>query len=200
MARPSKFDRDDALNRAMDAIWKDGFEQSSVKALSGLLGITRSSFYNAFGSREALFREALPGYAEMSPGAPLYRQIEPPVLPVVTQAFHDICRARADDPDGRGCMIINTVCELCPDTEGLGAVLAADVLGSAARMEALMAMARDNGEIPETADPHALGLALQNLMVGLNVFSKVVRDGDELWLLTRTTLEGLGLYREPDSA
>ena len=51
MARPSKFDRKEAVELAMNEIWRDGYEANSVKALSEKLGITRSSFYNAFSSR-----------------------------------------------------------------------------------------------------------------------------------------------------
>lgn len=200
MARPAKFDRKEALTAAMNAVWKDGFERSSVKTLSEQLGITRSSFYNAFGSREALFREAVPEYAAQSPDASLYNDIRAPVLPLINTVFRDICRARAADPDARGCMIINTVCELSPSTDGLGAELAEVVLGSVDRLESLLNLARDGGEIAGSADVHALALALQNLMIGLNILCKVVRSEDELWLLTRTTLGGLGLYVQAKDA
>lgn len=200
MARPAKFDRNEALRAAMDAIWKNGFEQSSIKTLSELLGITRSSFYNAFESREALLREVIPQYSSRSPDAPLYQREVAQVLPLLNAVFRDICRVRACDPDGKGCLIVNSVCELCPAMEGLGGELANLVLGSAANLERLLKLARSGGEIAGDADVHALGLALQNLMIGLNVMCKVVRNEDELWLLTRTTLEGLNLYRESANA
>lgn len=49
------------------AFWRDGYQANSVKALSERLGITRSSFYNAFESREAMFMEAFERYLERSP-------------------------------------------------------------------------------------------------------------------------------------
>lgn len=200
MARPAKFDRGEALTAAMHAIWRNGYEAASVKALSEMLGITRSSFYNAFGSREDLFREAMTEYAAESPDAPLGGDIVSPVLPLLTQVFREICRARASDPDGRGCMIVNTVAELCPSPDGLGAELAEVVLGSAARFGKLLEIAKAGGEIPAEVNTHATALALQNLMVGLNVLCKVVRSEDELWLLARTTLKGLGLLWEANGA
>lgn len=66
---------------------------------------------------------------------------------------------------------------------------------STKRIAELLAIAREQGEIDSRADVQALALALQNLMVGLNVLSKVVRDESDLWLLTETTLRGLGLIR-----
>ena len=201
MARPVKYDRKTALETAMQAMWTAGFSRASVKQLSELLGMTRSSFYNAFGSQEDLLRECLPAYTAQSPDAAFYaeRAEGSAVLPLFWEAFRQICRARAADSQGRGCLIVNTVNELCPATDGLGAEFAEMMLGSVKRMERLLEIAQEEGEIEASADPHALALALQNLMVGLNVLCKVVRDEDELWLLTRTTLKGLQL-QPPDAA
>lgn len=193
MARPAKFDRREALLAAMNAIWKHGFDQSSVKKLSELLGITRSSFYNTFGSQEALLREVLSEYNASSPNAPLYKEVATPVLPLITAVFRDMCKALTEDPESRGCLLVNSVSELCPDTEGLGKELADTVLGSVEQLHSLLELAREGGEIPKSSDTRALALAVQNLMIGLSVFSKVVRNGDELWLASRTTLHGLGL-------
>lgn len=196
MARPTKYDRDAALDLAMHAIWKDGIDRSSVKRLSELLGMTRSSFYNAFGSQEDLVRECLPLYAAANPVAVLEDEVSGSVLVLITQVLKDLCRERAGDPEGRGCLIVNTVTELCPAKEGLGAEIAELILGSAHRLEELLDLAKANGEIAADADTRALALALQNAMVGLNVMCKVVGSEEELWLLTRATLQGLGLYRE----
>lgn len=68
--------------------------------------------------------------------------------------------------------------------------------GSAVRLQELLAIAQAQNEIPPDANVRALALALQNLMIGLNVLSKVVRSEEELWLLTQTTLKGLGLLSE----
>ena len=47
---------------------------------------------------------------------------------------------------------------------------------------------------------HAKALALQTLMVGLNVLCKVVRDEGELWASARATLDGLDLLEETGHA
>ena len=73
-------------------------------------------------------------------------------------------------------------------------------MASAARFEELLNMAVENGELPAETDTHAKALALQNLLAGVNVFAKALGDEDELWLMAKTTLEGLGLYREPADA
>ncbi|MGO7153890.1 TetR/AcrR family transcriptional regulator [Rhizobium leguminosarum] len=194
MARPSKFDRNEALDVVTETIRTGGYEQASVKALSERLGITRSSFYNAFGSREVLFAEVVARYSATAPDAPLYGEVTGPVLPVLHAVLRNICHVRTADPEGRGCIIVNSISELCPAPEGPAPLLTKLATSSTSRIEELLRIGRHQGEIDNDADIHALALALQNLMIGLNVLSKVVRDEGELWLLTETTLRGLGLF------
>lgn len=195
MGRPTKFDRQAAIELVMNAIWQYGFEACSVKAISEKLGITRSSFYNAFGSREALFLEALERYFSQSPDKALAMvDRDTNVLKVLTQVFKEVCRSRAADPEARGCMLVNCVTELVGIDETLGPVLEKVVLGILDRLERLLGQAAANGEIEDKGDLREKALALQNLLIGLNVMAKVVRSEDDLWAAARQTLKGLGLY------
>lgn len=199
MARPSKFDRDAAVETAMQEIWRSGYEATSVKAMSEKLGITRSSYYNAFGSREELFKEALAAYFAHSPDRALYQDADPQesVRGVLTRTFRAACIARAADPEGRGCMAINSLCELAggPETE-LAEMMIDAVLGSVRRLEGLLNIAVERGELPRTTDCHGKALALQALLIGINTLSKAVRDEGDLWLTARTGLQALGLLEE----
>lgn len=60
--RPRAFDRDTALQRAMDVFWVRGYEGASLAALTEAMEIRPPSLYAAFGSKEGLFREALAHY------------------------------------------------------------------------------------------------------------------------------------------
>lgn len=196
MGRPRKFDRQAAVEAAMNEIWKNGLEASSAKALSERLGITRSSFYNAFGSREALFKEALDLYVSKAPDSVLADvRADASVLAVLTCLFREVCRVRAADPEARGCMAINCVAELVGVDATLGPVMEDAVRHSLARFERLLRQAAANGEILDSGDLTWKALALQNLLIGLNVMSKVVRSEEELWAGAELTLKGLGLYR-----
>ncbi len=200
MGRPSKFDRDQAIETVMQEVWRAGFGPASVKALSEKLGITRSSFYNAFGSREALFETVLERYFAQSPDRPL-RDAGPqtPIRPLLTAVFREICRVRAADRQARGCLVINGVADRCrSDAAGdqIAALLAEALLGSLDHIRQLLDWARARGEIPSDTDTRALALAVQNLLAGLSVVSKVVRDEELVWSGTALTLEGLGLYSE----
>ncbi|MFS4517744.1 TetR/AcrR family transcriptional regulator, partial [Delftia tsuruhatensis] len=60
--RPREFDRDQALERAMLAFWRRGYEGTSMADLVQALGIASARIYAAFGSKQDLFREAVQHY------------------------------------------------------------------------------------------------------------------------------------------
>ena len=199
MGRPIQFDRDEAIEMAMNAFWRNGYEACSVKALSELLGITRSSFYNAFGDRETLFALALERYCARSPDLALRKpNREKPVTRLLTETFREICVTRAADPDARGCLIVNTVAERGCADQPVGSAMAGLLLGSLNQFEVLLNRAVETGELPSDTDVAAKAGALQTLMLGLNLMCRVTPDEDRLWDAARSTLQGLGLYDPAD--
>ncbi|ERK16378.1 Transcriptional regulator, TetR family [Pantoea sp. AS-PWVM4] len=64
MGRPRTFDRDKAIEDAMFLFWQHGYESTSLAQLKAGInnGISAPSFYAAFGSKEALFRECVQRY------------------------------------------------------------------------------------------------------------------------------------------
>ena len=197
MGRPAEFDRDEAIHRVMEEVWRGGYEPASVKALSERLGITRSSFYNAFGSREDLFRAVLARYLAESPDRMLgTADARTRIRPLLTSLFRSICAIRAKDPEGRGCLAVNSVAELCPAHEALAAHLADALTKSVARIEQLLTWGIESGELPRTTDAHAKALAVKTLLVGINLMCKVVRDERDLWAAAELTLRGLDLYED----
>jgi AcrR family transcriptional regulator len=71
IGRPREFDRNKALKQAMELFWAHGYESTTLADLQKAMGgITAPSFYAAFGSKEALFKEAVELYCKIE-GAPV---------------------------------------------------------------------------------------------------------------------------------
>ncbi len=63
MPRVESFNRDTVLDGAMQVFWKHGFNGTSMQQLVEATGLNRSSLYNSFGDKMALYQAALKQYA-----------------------------------------------------------------------------------------------------------------------------------------
>lgn len=60
--RPKGFDRDEALDQALQVFYEKGYEATSVAQLGQAMNMKPPSLYNAFGDKERLFIEVLDFY------------------------------------------------------------------------------------------------------------------------------------------
>ena len=66
MARTKEFDRDLALQRAIQLFSKQGYAATSTDDLMQVMGIGRQSMYDTFGDKRTLFLAALRKYVHSS--------------------------------------------------------------------------------------------------------------------------------------
>ena len=130
--RPRGFDADTALRVAVDLFWQQGYEATSLEALSQAMGLSRSSFYACFGSKHALLMAAVQHYADDR-----FASLTECVA-TCTNPHDAVCAMLAviADVDGgtRGCLFVNAVTELAPGDAQLVALAQAHT----ARVGALM--------------------------------------------------------------
>lgn len=62
--RPKTFDRDAALDKAMELFWQHGYEATSLADLVAATGAKAPTLYAEFTNKEGLFRAALDRYIE----------------------------------------------------------------------------------------------------------------------------------------
>src|SRR5262249_12165259 len=82
--RPREFDADEALDRALEGVWRKGYGGASRRALTRARGINRPSLYAAFGNKESLFRKALARYLD-GPAAYAREALEEPTARAVAE-------------------------------------------------------------------------------------------------------------------
>ena len=74
IGRPRGFDRDTALEAAMFLFWRKGFATTSMNDLCDAMGVRSPSLYAAFGSKEALYLEAVEHYVRTQ-GPPVWDKL-----------------------------------------------------------------------------------------------------------------------------
>lgn len=64
--RPAAFNRAAALREATKLFWEHGYEGTTFEKLIASMGISASSFYNSFGSKEQLYEEVTTSVIEQT--------------------------------------------------------------------------------------------------------------------------------------
>ncbi|WP_267389710.1 TetR/AcrR family transcriptional regulator [Sphingomonas sp. GC_Shp_3] len=104
--RPRGFELEAAIEAGQHLFHEHGYENVSVAALTEAIGISPPSFYAAFGSKAAFFKESLRLYSATV--VPLDRFLTPGAAPMA--ALGDMLRAAAHayitSPQRRGCLIL----------------------------------------------------------------------------------------------
>lgn len=174
MARPLEFCREEALDRALDLFWEQGYEGASMQQLLERMGICRSSFYNAFGSKHELFVAALARYEEAMV-EPVLRRLEAsgPVREVVRGVFEDAVRDASCGEGRRGCLLVNSAVERAPHDPRVAERVAASFHRIEEAFRERLEGARAAGDRLGGRDPGALASFLTLQLQGLRVVCKV---------------------------
>ena len=169
--RPRKFDRDDALAAAMVLFWKHGFEGTSLERLRETMGrLSSASFYAAFTSKEALYREVLARYLGTH-GRVLEALRDANLTPRerIEQALRRSVRMQTDASHPSGCMITLSATIGSAELDGLRVLTATE---RAANRDALGACVRagiEIGELRPDADAAGLVALFEGLLVGFSI-------------------------------
>src|ERR687894_167190 len=113
MARHKEFDRDEALQRAMEVFWSRGYEAASVGELVSHMGINRQSLYDTFGDKHSLYLAALDRYREVE-GRKMFELLERPgpVKRALRRLFESVVEHALGEGERRGCFVGNATSEL----------------------------------------------------------------------------------------
>jgi AcrR family transcriptional regulator len=104
--RPTNFDHDEALEKALQVFWAHGYEGASMAELTEALGINKPSIYAAFGNKEELFNKALDKYLS-GPLSYISDAMGQPTARKSVETFLTKSAALLTNPNNpRGCMVV----------------------------------------------------------------------------------------------
>jgi TetR/AcrR family transcriptional repressor of nem operon len=174
MGRPRLFDLDGAVTSALNVFWERGYGATTPAELLEAIGVGKGSFYNAFGSKHALFDQALRRYGdERVAGLSSWFADSGPVGQRIKNYFERLAAPENEKTLRRGCFAANTAAEL-----GRRDPVARKIVrGTFERMEnvleATLVEGQKRGELDGALDPKAIATVLLAALIGITVLAKV---------------------------
>jgi len=190
--RPLEFDPEAALEAAMQLFWTRGFEATSLQDLLDSMGIARSSFYQAFGSKQEVFLRGVERYRDWLAGE-LRRSMESADSGL--DFIEDTLKSVAGDTkcaDGRrGCLVFNSAAEFGQRDPEVAGRVAASIDAFTGVFADAVRRAQDEGDVPPDRDPGLLGRHVVCTMSGLRTLAKAGARREELGALAELAMRSL---------
>lgn len=173
--RPRGFDRDEALERAMRLFWSKTYEGTSLAELTAAMGINAPSLYAAFGSKDALFREAVAHYSDHH-GTEIWQTLrDTPAVDAAVEGFlHATARSYSTPGDPPGCLIVLGAQHEDGESDPVRRELRARRRASLDEIGERLTRAIADGELAPAFDVTGAAAFLLSVQTGMSVLA---RDG-----------------------
>jgi AcrR family transcriptional regulator len=173
--RPRSFDKEAALDRAMEVFWRLGYEGASMTDLTAAMGIAAPSLYAAFGSKEALFRQAIEHYRETE-GREIWDGVEQAgtARAAVENYLMQTARVFTRRSKPAGCLIVLSALHPAERSDTVRQTLIAMREQTVAALRARLGAAAATGEIAAHADLDAIARYYVTVQQGMSIQA---RDG-----------------------
>jgi TetR/AcrR family transcriptional repressor of nem operon len=190
--RPLQFDPETALAEATAVFWVKGYESTSLQDLLEATGLSKSSLYQAFGSKHSLFERCL-GYYRDTTSSLIAARLAASTsgLRFLQELLMEVAAEAGVKGPRRGCLMINTATEFA----GRDRQVAKEVSRGTRRMleifEAAIHRAQRDGEISATEDASSLARFVMTTISGVRAMVKVGMPRKSLEQMVHLALKAL---------
>ncbi|MGD8630011.1 MAG: TetR/AcrR family transcriptional regulator [Gammaproteobacteria bacterium] len=173
MARNRQFDEAQALGAAMRVFWKNGYEGTSIQDLEDAMGLKRTSIYNAFGNKRALFKRVMAFY-KASVMARLFAEMDtaPDIREGVRRLLNSALDIHFDQANPGGCLVVLSVLEGGQHDAQSQASLQQTLQDLRSALQSRLSRARKAGELSPDLDTAATATTIATTMTGIMVMGK----------------------------
>lgn len=190
--RPLEFDPDVALNAAMQVFWRNGYENTSMQDLLDAMQLSKSSLYQAFGGKQALFERCIAHYGDDMIGSlRAALQVSPSGLGFIRQFLESVLDEARGVSEARGCLVLNTANEFARRNPRIAEAVSQGLDRFHGVLQAAVERAQQEGDIPPKRDAAMLANFLVSSMSGLKTMSKAGAGEDTLRGIVDLSLKAL---------
>ncbi|SEQ16329.1 transcriptional regulator, TetR family [Azotobacter beijerinckii] len=179
--RPRTFDPEQLLDQAMQVFWQRGYEATSLQDLLAATGLSKSSLYQSYPSKRALFEAALRHYCVQRRRELRERLQAAPSPREFLRAW--LLGALEEERVGetpRGCMLVNVASEFSQADPEIAALLRSGIEGLRQLLGEALQRAQACGELEANADVPVLAGYLLCVMSGLRTQRKAGASAEML--------------------
>jgi TetR/AcrR family transcriptional repressor of nem operon len=192
VGRRRSFDEEKALEAAAKCFWSRGFEATSVRDLSGSMGIAGPSLYNAFGGKRGLFTAALDHYCSRSMRERIGRlEAGTKGAAAIEAFFADVIEKSLLDAERKGCFLVNAALEVAPHDARLAEAIAGYVAEIRSFFRRHIEEAQASGETSPAIDAGLFASHLLSVLMGIRVLARCSPDRSFLEAAAGPALERL---------
>jgi AcrR family transcriptional regulator len=164
--RPRTFDEQEALERAVEVFWRQGYEGTSITDLTTAMGVNKPSLYSVYGGKADLFRRAIAHYAEHDMAYARAALEEPTALLVAQRFLRDNVTALTLENKPPGCLSIQGGLSCSAENQEVATFLAASRLAGEKAFADRFRLAVEQEDLPADADPDSLARFLMVVSEG----------------------------------
>lgn len=173
MARTKQFDERQALVSAMLVFWEKGYEGTSIQDLEHATGLNRTSIYNAFGNKRAIFDRVMDCYKE-SVMSSLFAELDgaPSIKEGIRRMLNGALDIHFDKDNPGGCLVVLSILESGQHDEASQVSMQQTLHDLKGALQARLNKAKKSGELSKGLDAGSIATTIATTMAGMMVLGK----------------------------
>ncbi|MBJ6724454.1 TetR/AcrR family transcriptional regulator [Geomesophilobacter sediminis] len=187
------YDPDAALDAALEVFWSQGYEATSLQDLLTAMDLSKSSFYQAFGSKKELFLRCMGRYRQRI-GTRLRKLLDERksgLAFIETVLLSSANESRQPLELRRGCLLMNTASEFAQKDREIALHVANGFEGLRTILIEAVRLGQAAGEIAASLDPGQAGSYLISTLGGLKTVVKGGADEQQVREIVAVALRAL---------
>ncbi len=181
IGRPLEFDPDTVVDAAMALFWEQGYEATSLQDLLEHMHLSKSSLYQTFGSKHALFLRCIDRYHERTM-VDLQARLDgrSDGFQFIAETLNRVIQEVNELANPKGCLVTNTANEFAQSDREIARRVAAGLAGYRDIFRQAVVKGQREGSIRSDMTPDQLANYLVTGMSGLRTMVKAGADRADL--------------------
>ncbi|KOS30137.1 TetR family transcriptional regulator [Bacillus anthracis] len=169
MGRKISFNKERALNKAMHLFWEKGYDATYISDLIETMGISRSTLYDSFGDKDALFKLVLEQYKNYGSQKRNLLFSDTNTKESLKSFFYQHIEKCYSDDIPKGCIITNSSLLIGQIDPSIEEILINDFNELEKAFKQVIEEGKKKGEISQEDDTELVAYSLLSLNHSLNL-------------------------------